>query len=117
MPLGRTAPETCCTSTQLLLLAEQLPGEESGRPWHSCGRKAWHDDGERWNCPPQSRFVYHAKVAAGEAALLEWTARVDNGSRVDDGVDSFVIRNGRIQAQTIHYTIGSSSGHGAGSVG
>ena len=59
---------------------------------------------------PQSRFVYTAKVVAGEAALLEWTARDDNGSRVDDGVDSFLIRDGRIRAQTIHYTIDSASG-------
>ena len=61
---------------------------------------------------PQSRFLYTAKVVAGEAALLEWTARDDNGSRVDDGVDSFVIRDGRIRAQTIHYTIDSPSGQG-----
>lgn len=59
---------------------------------------------------PQSRFVYTAKVMAGEAALLEWTARDDNGSRVDDGVDSFLIRDGLIRAQTIHYTIDSASG-------
>ena len=59
---------------------------------------------------PQSQFVYTAKVVAGEAALLEWTARDDNGSRVDDGVDSFLIRDGLIRAQTIHYTIDSASG-------
>lgn len=59
---------------------------------------------------PQSQFSYTAKVVAGEAALLEWTAHDNNGSRVDDGVDSFLIRDGRIRAQTIHYTIDSASG-------
>jgi len=42
---------------------------------------------------------------AGEIALLEWTASTPSGARVQDGADSFVIRGGRIQAQTIHYTV------------
>ena len=61
---------------------------------------------------PQSRFVYTATVVAGDVALLEWTARDDSGARVEDGVDSFVIRDGRIRAQTIHYTVDSASGQG-----
>lgn len=40
----------------------------------------------------------------GEVGFLEWTAEADGG-RVDDGADSYVIRNGRIVAQTIHYTV------------
>jgi hypothetical protein len=33
-----------------------------------------------------------------------WTATSSAGS-VEDGLDSYVIRDGRIQAQTIHYTL------------
>jgi hypothetical protein len=36
--------------------------------------------------------------------LLEWTAQSPGGS-VSDGVDSYVVRDGLIQAQTIHYTL------------
>ncbi|ODT25719.1 nuclear transport factor 2 family protein [Microbacterium sp. SCN 69-37] len=54
---------------------------------------------------PEAEFTYTARVVAGEVALLEWTARASNGARVEDGADSFLIRDGRIQAQTIHYTV------------
>jgi hypothetical protein len=61
---------------------------------------------------PQADFTYTARVVAGEVALLEWTARAANGARVEDGTDSFLIRNGRIQAQTIHYTVLPGSAQG-----
>jgi phage host-nuclease inhibitor protein Gam len=54
---------------------------------------------------PDAAFTYTARVVAGEVALLEWTARSPSGARVDDGADSFVIRDGRIHAPTIHYTV------------
>jgi SnoaL-like domain len=60
------------------LLAEQLPGG-------------------RWN--------YRTVMAEGEMGFLEWTAEADNGARVEDGADSFLIRDGRIHAMTIHYTV------------
>lgn len=53
---------------------------------------------------PGVRFEYTTVVVRGEVAFLEWTADAD-GARVRDGADSFVIREGRIVAQTIHYTI------------
>ena len=53
---------------------------------------------------PNARFRYTTKVVRGEVAFLEWTAEAD-GATVRDGADSFVIRNGRIVAQTIHYTV------------
>jgi len=37
-------------------------------------------------------------------AFPEWTARCD-GTCVDDGADSFLIRDARIVAQTIHYMV------------
>jgi hypothetical protein len=49
-------------------------------------------------------FEYRTRLVESELAFLEWTARAD-GTWVEDGADSFLIRDGRIIAQTIHYTI------------
>lgn len=53
---------------------------------------------------PNARFEYTAVVVRGDVGFLEWRADAD-GARVRDGADSFVIRDGRIVAQTIHYTV------------
>lgn len=54
---------------------------------------------------PGGRWVYKNIMAAGEMGFLEWTAEADNGARVEDGADSYLIRHGRIHAMTIHYTV------------
>lgn len=51
-----------------------------------------------------------ARNYAADVGFLEWTARAADGSRVEDGADSFVIRDGRIRAQTIHYTVPPAPG-------
>jgi hypothetical protein len=53
---------------------------------------------------PEAELVYRTKLVAGEMAFLEWTAESDSAV-VEDGVDSYCIRDGRIIAQTIHYTV------------
>lgn len=53
---------------------------------------------------PHARFAYRTKLVSGEVAFLEWTAESE-GAIVEDGADSYVIRDGRIRAQTIHYTV------------
>ncbi len=53
---------------------------------------------------PDATFEYRTALIEGEVAFLEWTARSAN-ARIDDGADSYIIRDGRIVAQTIHYTI------------
>ena len=53
---------------------------------------------------PHCTYEYYTQLVEGDVAFLEWTARAD-GARVDDGADSYVIRNGRIVVQTIHYTV------------
>lgn len=63
---------------------------------------------------PNARFEYTAVVVRGEVAFLEWTADAD-GARVRDGADSYVIRDGRIAAQTIHYTVEPAPDRAAGS--
>lgn len=54
---------------------------------------------------PGGRWTYLNIMAEGEMGFLEWTAEADNGARVEDGADSYLIREGRIHAMTIHYTV------------
>lgn len=50
-----------------------------------------------------THYDYRVRLVEGEIAYLEW--RADSAhARIDDGADSFLIRDGRIQIQTIHYT-------------
>ena len=53
---------------------------------------------------PNCTFHYGTQLVEGEIAFLEWTAEAA-GARVRDGADSYLIRDGRIVAQTIHYTV------------
>jgi hypothetical protein len=55
---------------------------------------------------PAAPYKYTNRVVADRFAFLEWTARAAH-SQVRDGADSFVIENGWIVAQTIHYTVES----------
>jgi hypothetical protein len=54
---------------------------------------------------PHGRWRYTNIMAEGEMGFLEWTAEADNGAKVEDGADSYLIRNGRIHAMTIHYSV------------
>ena len=53
---------------------------------------------------PDARLAYLPKQVHGEMAFLEWQAESE-GARVLDGTDSYLIRDGRIRVQTIHYTL------------
>lgn len=44
------------------------------------------------------------KEVEGRFAYIEWRAR-EGSRRVEDGADGFVIENGKIVCQTIHYTV------------
>lgn len=53
---------------------------------------------------PDAEYGYINRLVEGRFALLEWTA--DCGAvAVHDGADSFVIEDGKVVAQTIHYTL------------
>jgi hypothetical protein len=54
--------------------------------------------------PEHVSFSYDYVAAEGEVGLLEWGYE-DSTVQVRDGVDSYVIRGGKIVAQTIHYTL------------
>ena len=58
---------------------------------------------------PNATFEYTTVVVRGEVGFLEWHADADR-ARVRDGADSFLIRNGKIVAQTIHYTVDTVDG-------
>lgn len=53
---------------------------------------------------PDASFEYIAIQLEGDLGFLEWTARA-RGARVNDGADSFLIRNGAIVVQTVHYSV------------
>lgn len=53
---------------------------------------------------PGATFEYVDKQVEGEYAYLGWTGTSPEGV-VRDGVDGFVIRDGKIVAQFIHYTV------------
>jgi hypothetical protein len=56
-------------------------------------------------------YEYRTVVWSGELAFLEWTATTARAT-VPDGADSFLIRDGQIQAMTIHYTLHQPTAHG-----
>jgi hypothetical protein len=53
---------------------------------------------------PDATFEYNKVLVEGEMGFLEWSASSKN-VKVKDGADSYVIRDGVIVAQTIHYTV------------
>lgn len=71
--------------------------------------------GPRWRC--SRTHLWLGQVVVDEIALMEWAAHAADGSRVEDGADSFVVRDGRIQAQTIHYSVQPAPRHAPGAGG
>jgi hypothetical protein len=54
--------------------------------------------------PEHRSFEYTYRAFEGRGAFLEW-AYEDASGRVRDGADSYLIEDGKILAQTIHYTV------------
>jgi hypothetical protein len=54
--------------------------------------------------PEHRAFEYTYRAVEGRVAFLEW-AYEDANVRVRDGADSYLIEDGKIVAQTIHYTV------------
>ena len=52
---------------------------------------------------PDGNYAYEQVLVDGDVGMLTWTGRGDDAV-VHDGADSFVIRDGLIRAQTIHYS-------------
>jgi hypothetical protein len=51
-------------------------------------------------------YRYHLTIADDRTAMLEWSA-AGHDTRIVDGVDSYLIEDGQIKAQTIHYRVQS----------
>lgn len=56
--------------------------------------------------PEHKAFRYTYVAVEGNVGMLEWEYE-DSTIRVRDGVDSYLIEDGKIVAQTIHYTLQS----------
>jgi hypothetical protein len=54
--------------------------------------------------PEHRSFEYTYRATEGRMAFLEWAYEDDN-VMVRDGADSYLIEDGKIVAQTIHYTV------------
>lgn len=57
---------------------------------------------------PNGKYQNNMILLDKEIGMLEWTAKSDN-TEVLDGVDSYLFRDGKIIAQTIHYTVTRTS--------
>jgi hypothetical protein len=69
---------------------------------HEGVRQLAHMLGEE--LPEHRSFEYTYRAVEGRMAFLEWAYEDDN-VRVRDGADSYLIEDGKIVAQTIHYTV------------
>lgn len=49
-------------------------------------------------------YIYSRKLWHDEVAFLEWSAESGSAS-VEDGADSFWVRDGLVRVMTIHYTV------------
>src|SRR5918994_1351302 len=54
--------------------------------------------------PEHRSFEYTYKAVEGKMGFMEW-AYEDTNVRVKDGADSYLIEDGKIVAQTLHYTV------------
>ena len=53
---------------------------------------------------PNAHFSYSVVTTEQEVGFVQWTAESD-AHVVEDGVDTYLIQDGYIRAQTIHYTL------------
>lgn len=52
----------------------------------------------------EAKFNYRHTLVKEPYAFLEWTAQSES-REIADGADSFVIKNGKIVFQSVHYTV------------
>ncbi|MDX1651475.1 MAG: nuclear transport factor 2 family protein [Brumimicrobium sp.] len=57
---------------------------------------------------PDGIYEYKLKMNHGEMCFLHWKGD-SHQSRIEDGADSFLIREGKIQVQTIYYTVNTKN--------
>jgi hypothetical protein len=53
---------------------------------------------------PNANWDLKTQIYDGDVLFLEWAADA-GATRVDDGIDTFVFRDGLIRVQTLRYTL------------
>jgi ketosteroid isomerase-like protein len=53
---------------------------------------------------PSAEWDVPTQIFEGDLLFIEWSAKSES-SRADDGIDTFVFRDGEIRAQTVRYTL------------
>jgi ketosteroid isomerase-like protein len=53
---------------------------------------------------PNADWTVPTQVYEGDVLFLEWTAHAEK-TRIDDGVDTFIFRDGQIVLQTVRYNV------------
>jgi ketosteroid isomerase-like protein len=53
---------------------------------------------------PSADWEVPTQIFEGDLLFIEWTAESEK-TRVEDGIDTFVFRDGLIRAQTVRYTL------------
>ncbi len=53
---------------------------------------------------PDAAWALPTQIYQGDVLFLEWTADAGE-TRVEDGIDTFVFRDGLIRVQTVRYTL------------
>jgi len=53
---------------------------------------------------PNADWALPTQIYEGDVLFLEWTATAA-GTKVEDGIDTFVFRDGQIVVQTVRYTV------------
>ena len=53
---------------------------------------------------PNAAWALPTQIYEGDVLFLEWAAE-SSARRIDDGIDTFVFRDGSIRVQTVRYTL------------
>jgi ketosteroid isomerase-like protein len=57
---------------------------------------------------PNADWALPTQIYEGDVLFLEWTA-TSAATKVEDGIDTFVFRDGQIVVQTVRYTVQRTS--------
>ena len=57
---------------------------------------------------PNADWALPTQIYEGDVLFLEWTA-TSAATRVEDGIDTFIFRDGQIRLQTVRYTVQHTS--------
>jgi ketosteroid isomerase-like protein len=53
---------------------------------------------------PNAEWAVPTQIFEGDVLFIEWSAKAAS-SRVEDGIDTFVFKDGQIAVQTVRYTL------------